>query len=182
MSKSQYHQNGKPITNPSVNSLSGIAYFYTKGIDGKERITTDRLIEVLADLGVSDPRGSSFEVTLPNGRVIKAEAGAIEGNTRTPGKAKGKVAKKAPPTKAEKEARANKRAATIDQMKAAAGKLAKAGRASGAHRITVTKENAADILGMTLAAIKALPDEPVDVTPLPKPSTTRRRSTKGKAA
>lgn len=180
--KTQFHQNGKPITNPSVNSLSGIAYFYTKGIDGQDRITTERLVEVLAGLGVADPRNTSFEVTLPNGRTIKAEAGAIEGATRSPGKAKG-TTKKAPPTKAEKEARAKKRADTIDQMKAAAAKLAKAGRATGSHRITVTKENAADILGMTLAAIKALPDEPVEVTPLPKPgTTTRRRTTKSKAA
>ena len=180
--KSQYHQNGKPITNPSVNSLSGIAYFYTKGIDGKDRITTERLVEVLADLGVADPRNTSFEVTLPNGRVIKAEAGAIEGTTRTPGKAKGTTTK-APPTKAEKEARAKKRAATIDQMKAAVAKLNRAGRGKGAHRITVTRDNAAAILGMTLAEIKALPDEPVEVTPLPKPGpTTRRRTTKSKAA
>lgn len=191
MSKTQYHQNGKPITNPSVNSLSGIAYFYTKGIDGRDRITTERLVEVLAGLGVKDPRGSSYEVTLPNGRVIKAVAGAVEGTTRQAAKAGTATKKAAAPkkpgaeAKAAKVATASKKAAGLDQMKDATKKLERAGRRTGAHRITVTRDNAAAILAMTLADIRALPDEPRQVTPLPKQgkgSRQQRPSGKGAAA
>jgi hypothetical protein len=67
----QYFWDGHLIKNPSVNSLSGFAYFYTKGIDKKDRISTKRLEELLAEAGVAEPRNSNFEATLPNGRVIK---------------------------------------------------------------------------------------------------------------
>lgn len=77
----QYWRNGEPITNPSVNSLSGVAYFYTKGVDGdRPRITTDELIALLKKAGVEVPVTKPFEVTLPGPKatVIKATIGKLE--------------------------------------------------------------------------------------------------------
>jgi hypothetical protein len=69
--KLQYIVNGKPITNPSVNKLSGVAYFHTKGIDDKDRVGAERLAEILRAQGVGDPRTDPFEeVVLPNGKRL----------------------------------------------------------------------------------------------------------------
>jgi hypothetical protein len=73
----QYYRNGNPITNPSMNKLSGIAYFYTRGIDDLPRVTTERLSQILADLGVTDPRAQFDEVELPNGTRISATVGRL---------------------------------------------------------------------------------------------------------
>lgn len=74
----QYHADGVPITNPSVNSLSGVAYFHTKCIDGTaHHVTTARLTEILTDLGVEHPKTEAFDVTLPNGKRIHATIGEL---------------------------------------------------------------------------------------------------------
>lgn len=73
----QYFREGKPITNPSVNHLAGVAYSYTKGVDGKDRISAKRLREILAELGVGDPRCEAFDVQLPGGMRISATVGAL---------------------------------------------------------------------------------------------------------
>lgn len=75
----QYSVDGNPITNPSVNALSGIAYFYTKGIKGADhpRIGVKELTALLAKAGVTDPKTTAFSVTLPNGKVLSATIGAL---------------------------------------------------------------------------------------------------------
>lgn len=54
------------------NSLSGVAYFQTSGIDNKspDRVSTKRLTEILKRLGVKDPLGTDWDVELPNGVAI----------------------------------------------------------------------------------------------------------------
>jgi len=116
----QYSRDGKPIVNPSVNSLSGFAYFYTKGIDDKPRVSVARLEKILKGLGVTDPRSEAFEVALPNGVVIAG--------TPTEGDAP-KAAKKATAVEdpaavaAAKEAAAKTKLARIDEMKAEGTKV-----------------------------------------------------------
>lgn len=76
----QYAINDAPITNPSVNSLSGVAYFYTKGVDGKPqgRIGVKRLTEILNGLGVQNPASEAFSnVTLPNDKALSATVGEL---------------------------------------------------------------------------------------------------------
>lgn len=75
----QYAINGNPITNPSVNSLSGIAYFHTKKVDGKAKgqIGVERLTEILLSLGVTEPTTTAFSVELPNGKTLSATIGKL---------------------------------------------------------------------------------------------------------
>jgi hypothetical protein len=107
----QYYRDGKPITNPSVNSLSGVAFTYCKGVDGKPRVSVKRLIEVLAELGVGNPRSEAFDVQLPGGMRISATVGSLVPHqpkattseaaaTAAAKGAKATPAKKAPATKA----------------------------------------------------------------------------------
>jgi hypothetical protein len=69
--KLQYVVDGKLIKNPSVNSLSGVAYFHTKGIGGQDRVPTARLEELLKASGAEDPRRIPFSVDLPNGKRLE---------------------------------------------------------------------------------------------------------------
>lgn len=74
----QYATDGKPITNPSVNSLSGIAYFHTKGVDGdRKRITTSELTALLNAAGIVNPKSEAFSVVLANGKTVSATIGVL---------------------------------------------------------------------------------------------------------
>jgi hypothetical protein len=75
----QYVIDGRPITNPSVNNLANIAYFYTKGVDGERaRINVKELKALIEKLGFKgDPKAEVFSVTLPNGKVLSAEVGKL---------------------------------------------------------------------------------------------------------
>ena len=75
--KLNYVVNGKPITNKSVNSLSGVAYFHTKGIGEGDRVPTAMLEELLRAEGAEDPRRVPFEVVLPNGKVLAGVAPTV---------------------------------------------------------------------------------------------------------
>jgi hypothetical protein len=156
----QYAHDGKPIRNPSVNSLSGVAYFYTKGIDGQPRIPTSRLIEILADLGVTDPKGSSFSVTLPNGVVLSSTAGALAEPSRQlkASKPKGVVNK-------------------IDRLAALRneGEAVKAWKANGGAGPR-PETPATDAKCAELQAKAASTATKTDVTPITKASQTRRPS------
>lgn len=74
----QYAIDGVPITNPSVNSLSGVAYFHTKGVAAdKPHIKTVELMALLVKAGVTEPKTTAFTVTLPNGKVLSATVGTL---------------------------------------------------------------------------------------------------------
>jgi hypothetical protein len=74
----QYAIDGVPITNPSVNSLSGVAYFHTKGVEaGTDRITTKQLVEALSKAGIENPKTTAFTFPLGNGKTLTATVGAL---------------------------------------------------------------------------------------------------------
>lgn len=56
------------------NSVSSIAYQYTRGIGGPDvrRLSSTALRAVLADLGVADPKAPPWKATLPNGVELEA--------------------------------------------------------------------------------------------------------------
>lgn len=68
-----YLKNGRPM-NPANNSLSSLAWQATKDLDPEspKRVSTARLREILADVGVTDPTSTEWEVELANGAVIGA--------------------------------------------------------------------------------------------------------------
>lgn len=74
----QYYHDGQPIS-PYQNKLSSIAYWYTRGIDGKDtvRVSSQRLKELLTKLGVKEPKTTLFDVTLPNGVRISSTLGSL---------------------------------------------------------------------------------------------------------
>lgn len=77
--KCRLYHDGHPMPD-SQNSLSSVAYYYTKAIDGDApRVSTDRLIALLAEKGVADPRGSSWDVKLPNGITLSSR---VDGDTK----------------------------------------------------------------------------------------------------
>lgn len=91
----RYFRNGTPMAN-SENQLSAVAAFYTKGIaEGRSRITTAELTEILVAAGVADPKGDEFEATLPNGVVVAARwepAGTVHARPRRAADGKAKAA------------------------------------------------------------------------------------------
>lgn len=167
-----YSVNGKARvvrTSPRPYTLSYLAGEVIGG-GGATKILRD----LLAKAGVTDPEHTEWEHTLDNGKVIGASFTAP--GAQVPAKArKATPAHKAP---------AKAKAPALDTLKAASEKLRKAGRYEGDRKVTLTKANAADIAGMTLKAIKALPVEETqpDVTPQPKGNTTRaKRASRSKA-
>lgn len=63
-------KNGAPLAR---HSLSFMAWAATTGIDGAPRVGVDRLLELLAAEGVTEPtNGTPWTVTLPNGAVVAA--------------------------------------------------------------------------------------------------------------
>lgn len=78
----RFFHDGKPMPD-SQNKLASVAYQFTKGIGGADvkRIGTADLVALLAKAGITDPAGSAWEHTLPNGVKIEArvvEAPAVE--------------------------------------------------------------------------------------------------------
>jgi hypothetical protein len=136
----QYFRDGNPITNPSVNSLSGVAFFHTKGWkpesqrvvkDGEtlDRVNVDTLAAWLAKHGVKDPKTAFGPVTLPGGQAISATVGELAPHVpRTP-------KEDTPEAKAKKEADAK----AVEGVKAARKKLASEGAAAVAKQYGAAK-------------------------------------------
>ncbi len=80
----QYYHDGAPIS-PYQNKLSSIAYWYTNGcpgakvseVNGHEAMSSKDFQALLTKLGVKDPKGTAFEVKLPNGITISATIGKL---------------------------------------------------------------------------------------------------------
>ena len=70
----RYSHDGKPCSD-SQNRLSSCAWFFTRGISEAtpDRIGVAELVEVLATLGVTDPREPGWSVELPNGVRLSAD-------------------------------------------------------------------------------------------------------------
>lgn len=74
----QLYAHGRAIA-ASQNKISSVAYYSTKGIDDLPRVTTARLVELLAAEGVTSPTTTSWDVVLPNGVKLSAR---VEGDAR----------------------------------------------------------------------------------------------------
>lgn len=144
----QYWKNGHPISR-AQNKISSIAWWYTDHIDptrehlGKDdRLSAEELRALLTKLGVTDVK-APFEVSLPNGVVLKATVGRLfapEPNTTK--RKKGAAKKKKAPSKrkaAAKKAPAKKRAA----KKAAPTKKAAPAKAAAKTTTAPAKASAA---------------------------------------
>jgi hypothetical protein len=105
-------------------------------------------------------------------RVVKA-SGFTPPAKATPKKASAKKAtavRKSTPTMAHPTGNPNGRT----DVAQAAENLKNADRYRGAHKITITDENVAQLAGMTVTEIVALPDEVPTATPITKENQTRR--------
>lgn len=130
--KCRLYHDGHPMPD-SQNSLSSVAYYYTKTIDGDApRVSTDRLIALLVEKGVTDPRGTSWDVKLPNGITLSSR---VDGDTKAvkvidrpkaaPAAKKSTPAKKAAPAKAAAKKTTTSRRSTPAKKAPAAKKTSK---------------------------------------------------------
>lgn len=67
-----FTHNGRPMA-ASQNKLSSVAYYYTAKVDGDApRVSTARLVDILAAAGITDPLTTEWTHTLPNGITLGA--------------------------------------------------------------------------------------------------------------
>ena len=182
----QYYIDGRPTG--TVDRLSRVAFFFTKGCNPANpephRFGVGELRDYLTERGVTDAEASDYEVELPNGKVLSAKVGVSEPLVRQPRSTSGKTEQTDAERAAAADARAKTRLGRIECMKQAAAKVKAAGRHTGPDKIEVTKDNCADLVAMSTAKIKALtveaPAQP-EVTPIPKPTRSTRRTRKAPA-
>ena len=165
---------GQKVVRSRPYSLAWVALEHTKNISGPAHLSTDALRGVLADLGVADPKVPGWQVTLPNGVHV---AYLPEGQTPTDVPDR--------PARATRRATEKSGGSNLDLAKQAAAVLKEAGRYSGARKITITKENMAQIAGSSVEQIQAMeptsPEVQPDVTPITKASQTRKAPAAKKA-
>lgn len=104
MSGLRFFHDDKPQPD-NQNKLSTMAYDYTRKVDGDTpRVSTARLREILAGLGVADT-AKPFKATLPNGVVLELRSESVNGQTSKPAAKPSTSSKR--PTAAEIEADAD---------------------------------------------------------------------------
>lgn len=172
----QYYINGVPAG--TCDRISRMAFYHTKGIDGAEkRVGVERLREVMAELGATDPEHADFDITLPNGKRIAGKVGVTEPR---PARVKGDAKPTDDIDAAER--RAKVKLASLATMKEAAAKVKAAGRSTGPSKVTVTKENAQSIIDTEADTWEAddqpKPLERTEVEPRPKAVKASRSAKK----
>lgn len=168
--KVRYYRNGKLLSERY--KVGELAWFFSKGIDGDKPVSSKRFVELLAGLGVADPRGSEFDVVLPNGEHLSARF--IDGAPESVPHEGGPVVEKKPRSSRDKSSDKAEAKAPVSKDDAKALFEKRTGRDKVAKVPAITEP----LAKATTPKAPRSSKPKTDVTPIPKSAAKPRASRK----